>query len=112
MNCAESVLVLASKYLRIYFTGMPIVMLYNFSSAFLRAMGDSLRPLIFIVVGGILNVILNIVFVAGFGLTVEGVAIATVVSQGVSATLLISVLIKSKGEVRLEKNICVLSGAN
>lgn len=86
----------ATVYLTIYFLGMPIMMLYNFAASILRAVGDTFRPLIFLVIGGVANVILNIFFVLVVGWDVEGVAIATVVSQAVSATLCIVTIAREK----------------
>ena len=93
---------MATKYMQIYFIGMPIMMLYNFSASILRAVGDTMRPLIFLVVSGIVNVGLNIIFVLVFKKDVEGVAIATVASQAISAVLCITTLFKSNGYARLE----------
>lgn len=92
----------ATVYLTIYFLGMPIMMLYNFAASILRAVGDTFRPLIFLVIGGVANVILNIFFVLVVGWDVEGVAIATVVSQAVSATLCIVTIAREKGYCKLE----------
>ncbi len=97
MNCDEAVLPMAVKYIQIYFTGMPLVMLYNFYSAILRAAGDSKSPLIYLVLGGVLNVLFNVLFIVVAKMDVEGVAIATVISQGVAAVLCIVQLIKAKG---------------
>lgn len=102
-NCDEVVLPYAVKYLRIYFLGMPIIMLYNFCASILRAVGDTLRPLIFLAVSGVLNVFLNIFFIVVVGLDVEGVAIATVSSQLVSAVCALVVMIRSNGYARLTK---------
>ena len=102
-NCAPSVLPYATTYLRIYFLGMPIIMLYNFSASILRAVGDNLRPLIFLVIGGILNIVLNIFFIVVVGWDVEGVAIATVASQTVSAISSLVLLIKNDGYAKLER---------
>ena len=102
-KCAPSVLPYATTYLRIYFLGMPIIMLYNFSASILRAVGDNLRPLIFLVIGGVLNIVLNIFFIVVIGWDVEGVAIATVASQAVSAISSLVLLIKNDGYARLEK---------
>lgn len=85
---------LASVYMQIYFAGMTFSMLYNFGSAILRAAGDTRSPLIFLTIAGVLNVILNIVFVALFKLDVAGVALATSISQAVSAVLVLRALIK------------------
>lgn len=102
-NCDVAVLPYATTYLRIYFIGMPLIMLYNFCAAILRAVGDTTRPLIFIIIGGVLNVILNVFFVAAVGLDIEGVAIATVVSQGTSAVLSCMVMFKSDGYAKIDK---------
>ena len=84
MKCQPDVLDLATLYLRVYFLGMPIMMLNSFLIAALRATGDSVRPLIYMILSGSINVIANIFFVTVLHLTVEGVAIATVISSGVS----------------------------
>ncbi len=97
MKCDERILFQATVYLRIYFIGMPIMMLYNFSASILRAVGDTRRPLIYLAIGGVVNVALNVFFVVCLGLTVEGVAIATIVSQAISATLTLVTLFKSDG---------------
>ena len=93
---------LASVYMQIYFAGMTFSMLYNFGSAILRAAGDTRSPLIFLTVAGVLNVILNIVFVALFKLDVAGVALATSISQAVSAVLVLRALIKRQDACRFE----------
>lgn len=102
MNCPVEVIDMASTYLKIYFLGMPIMMLYNFSSAILRAVGDTFRPLVFLSVGGVVNIGLNIFFVKVVQLDVEGVAIATVVSQFIAATLTMITLFRSKGYSKFE----------
>ena len=85
---------LSTLYLRIYFAGVVFVMLYNFGSAILRAAGDTKSPLLFLTVAGVLNVFLNIIFVYFFGMDVDGVALATTISQAVSATLVIIALMR------------------
>lgn len=102
MNCDPNVIDMATTYLKIYFLGMPIMMLYNFSASILRAVGDTRRPLVYLVIAGIVNVVLNIFFVTAFRMDVEGVAIATVVSQGISAVLAIIALSKGDGFSKLE----------
>lgn len=92
----------AILYLRIYFAGMPFLMLYNFTSAIMRSCGDTKRPLIVLTISGVINVILNIIFVVGFGLSVDGVAIATVVATAFSAITLLIILSRSKSVVRFE----------
>lgn len=101
MSSPEDVIGLATIYLRIYFLGMPAMMLYNFGSAILRAAGDTRRPLYYLFFSGIVNVILNLIFVCGFELDVAGVAIATVVSQYISAGLIVWCMIKEEGILHL-----------
>ena len=101
MGCDANVIDLAEKYLRFYFYGAPLIVIYNFMSAIMRASGDTIRPLIYLIIGGVLNVGLNLFFVLVLKKDVEGVAIATVVSQGVSAILCIMALVKAKGIVKL-----------
>ena len=104
MQTPEAVLPLATLYLRIYFLGMTFMMVFNFGSAILRAIGDTKRPFIFLLAAGIINVILNLIFVAVFNMDVAGVAIATIISQGVSAALIVRCLLKEKGAAKLEIN--------
>lgn len=85
-----------------YFLGMISTMVYNFGSALLRAVGDTKRPLYFLLCAGIINVILNLLFVIGFQMDVMGVAIATVISETVSALLVLRCLVKEKGGIHLE----------
>ena len=87
MSCPEDVIGLSTLYLKIYFIGMPMTMLYNFSSALLRAVGDTRRPLFCLAVAGLINVVLNLVFVILFSMSVAGVALATIISQTVSACM-------------------------
>ncbi len=102
MNTPGEVLGLASVYLRIYFLGMPAVMLYNFGAAILRAIGDTVRPLIFLIIAGIINVTLNLYFVIVLHMDVAGVAAATAISQCVSAVLVLGCLMKSDGGIKVE----------
>ena len=90
MDTPADVLPKASTYMRIYFLGMPIMMLYNFGSAILRAIGDTRRPLYYLAFAGVINVGLNLMFVLWFGMGVSGVAYATVISQFVSAVLVMN----------------------
>lgn len=103
MDCDEAVLDMAVKYLKIYFLGMPIIMLYNFSTAVLRGVGDTFRPLVYLIIGGAVNVVLNIVFVLVFKKDVEGVATATVVSNAISAVFAVAALLKENGAAQLKK---------
>lgn len=92
----------ASRYMRIYFLGMPVIMLYNFGSAIFRALGDTRRPLMYLTAAGVINVGLNIIFVTRFGMGVAGVAWATIISQFVSTSLLIRAMLRSDGVLKLE----------
>ena len=100
--CDAEIIDMAEKYLTIYLLGAPIVLIYNFASAVLRAVGDTTRPMIYLVIGGVSNVLLNVFFIKGFGMDVDGVAIATVMSQLISSVLAIIALMKSDGYGRLE----------
>ena len=102
MKTPEEFLDQAILYMRIYFVGMPFSMVYNFGSAVLRAVGDTRRPLYYLFAAGIINVILNLFFVIVLHMDVAGVASATVISQAVSAILVVRCLILSDGVYRLE----------
>lgn len=101
MGAPADVISLAVLYLRIYFTGMPAIMLYNFGSAILRSKGDSRRPFAALTLAGVVNVILNLIFVVGFHLHVIGVALATVLSNCLSGGLTVYFLMKETDEFRL-----------
>ncbi len=101
MDTPEDVISHSVLYMRIFFLGMPVSLLFNFSSAVLRAIGDTRRPLIYLVIAGIVNVILNLWFVIGFHMGVAGVAVATVISQCISAVLTVRCLMRSAGGIRL-----------
>ena len=101
MNTPDSLLDLASLYVRIYFVGITASLIYNFGSAILRAIGDTRRPLIFLIIAGIVNVVLNLFFVIVLKLDVAGVALATTISQCLSAFLVIRCLIKEQSAVHL-----------
>ena len=102
MGSPAEVLDQAALYMKIYFAGMPVNMLYNFGSAVLRALGDTKRPLYFLMIAGVVNVCLNLIFVIVFHMGVAGVAIATVASQLVSAVLVTICLIRADGPYRLD----------
>jgi len=102
MQSPPEVLDLAVLYLRIYFLGMPANMLYNFGAALLRAAGDTRRPLYYLSAAGIINVILNLFFVIICRLDVAGVAIATVISETVSAVLVLRCMMREQGFVHLD----------
>ena len=101
MGSPEDVIDLSVLYVRIIFLGMPVQMLYNFCAAILRSVGDTKRPLYFLTVSGVINVMLNLVFVIIFGMTVDGVALATIISQVVSALLVVHSLMLREDAVRL-----------
>ncbi len=96
LKVPENVLPMALKYIRIYLLGMPVILLYNFEAAIFRSNGDTKSPLICLSIAGIMNVCLNLLFVRGFHMAAEGVAIATVVSNLISSLLLFFKLIFSK----------------
>lgn len=101
MGTPSDVLSQATLYMRLYFLGMPVILLYNFGSSILRAIGDTKRPLLFLGISGIINVILNLIFVICLHLGVAGVALATVLSQCLSAALIIKCLCDQKGCLKL-----------
>lgn len=92
---------LSTLYLRIYFSGMPFIMVFNFGAAILRGMGDTKRPLYCLLFSGVVNAILNVILVAGFGLGVAGVGIATVVANMINATLVVRILMHERNPYRL-----------
>ena len=102
MGTPEDVLPLSALYMKIFFVGMPATLTYNFGSAILRAVGDTKRPLWFLLAAGIINVILNLIFVIVLHMGVAGVALATVISQCISAALIIRCLVKSDAPYRLK----------
>lgn len=102
MGTPGDVLSQAVLYIRIYFAGMPVILLYNFGSAILRAVGDTQRPLYYLFAAGVINIILNLIFVIGFQLSVAGVALATVLSQVVSAGLILRCMTKMEGGCKVE----------
>lgn len=101
MDTPDNVLNLSTLYMRIYFVGMPFFMLYNYGAAILRAVGDTKRPLMFLIVSGATNVVLNLILVIRFHMGVAGVAIATVISQGISCVLVLRCLYYSEGSYQL-----------
>lgn len=102
MDTPPDVLDMAVLYLRIYFIGIPFFLIFNFGAAILRSVGDTRRPLYILVVAGIINTVLNLIFVIGFGMSVEGVAIATAVANAVSAACIIKLLRKEPGALQLQ----------
>ena len=102
MGTPEDVLPLSALYMRIYFCGMTFNMVYNFCAAILRAAGDTQSPLIFLAIAGVINVALNVLFVMVFHMNVAGVALATAISQGVSAALVVIALMRRTDGCRLQ----------
>lgn len=92
---------MAALYLKVYFLGMPFFMIFNFGAAILRSKGDTRRPLYILVVAGVVNTVLNLFFVLCLGMGVEGVAIATGVANGLSAVMVVGILMKEEGALRL-----------
>ena len=101
MGSPDDVLDQSSLYLKIYFLAMPATLLYNFGSSILRAVGDTKRPLMFLIVAGVINAVLNMFLVIAFHMGVAGVAIATVISQMISCLLVLRCLYKTDGSYQL-----------
>ena len=111
LNVPEDVLPQALLYLRIYLAGMPVILLYNFEAAIFRSIGETRTPLIALASSGVLNVILNLFFVAVLHMTVNGVAIATVISNAVSSVLLYRKLRTTTREIHLDPKLLRIDGA-
>lgn len=101
MDTPEDVLPLSSVYMRVYFAGITFTMIYNFCASILRAAGDTKSPLIFLTIAGVINVLLNIVFVTRLHMNVAGVALATVISQGISAFLVVWAMMRRSDSCKL-----------
>lgn len=97
-NCPERLLKQATLYFRIYFCGVPIIMLYNFCAAILRSRGDTKRPMMFLVLGGVVKIILNFFLITVFNTSVEGVAIATIIANLIAGVLSFYVLLQGQDE--------------
>lgn len=102
MQTPDNIIDLASIYLRVYFIGMIPMLLYNYGAAMLRAVGDTQRPMKYLIIAGCINVVFNLLFVIAFKWDVFGVALATTISQTVSAVLVLRCLMKGEGAVRLD----------
>lgn len=102
MATPENTLPLSTIYMKIYFCGITFTVVYNFCAAILRAAGDTRSPLIFLSLAGVVNVVLNVIFVTVFHMNVAGVALATVVSQGVAAVLVVLALMRRTDACHLE----------
>lgn len=103
MSVPSDCLDMAVLYLRVYLCGMPVIFLYNFEAAIFQSQGDTKIPLMCLIISGIVNVILNLFFVIVIGMTVNGVALATVISNGISSMLLFAFLLKGKTPLTIEK---------
>ena len=104
MNTSIEILPLSTKYMQIIFIGLPFNLIYNFGAALLRGMGDSKKPFYYLTSAGVVNVLLNLLFVIVFKMDVEGVAIATIVAQAISAILVVITLMKGNLFARFELN--------
>lgn len=102
MSTPDDIIGLSDLYMKIYFGGSFFLLVYNFGAAILRSKGDTKRPLYFLMFSGVLNVVLNLIFVIAFKMSVAGVALATVISQGVSAFLVVYTLLHEEDATRLE----------
>ena len=91
----------ALRYIRIYFAGLPVIFLYNFESAIFRSQGDTRTPLICLTISGVLNVVMNVFFVVVLHMTVDGVALATVLANLISSGLLLIMLMRSRSAIRV-----------
>ena len=111
MSVPDEVLPLATLYMQIYFLGMIPSLVYNFAAAVLRSVGDTKRPMYFLILAGATNVLLNLLLVIVFKLDVAGVAIATIVSQTISAVLTVICLIKESDDVKLELKKLKITGS-
>ena len=108
LGTPDSIIGLSKLYIRIYFLGTPFFMLYNFGAAVLRAVGDTKRPMIYLIISGMVNAILNVIFVTVFKMSVAGVAIATAISQLLSCIMILVTLIKSDTCYKLDiRKICI-----
>ncbi len=101
MGTPQNVLALSSVYMKIYFAGITFTMVYNFCASILRAVGDTRSPLVFLTIAGVINVVLNLIFVTMLHMNVAGVALATTISQGISAVAMVIVLMKRTDAAKL-----------
>lgn len=106
VSTPDDVIELATTYLRIYFCGMPALMAYNFGSAVLRSLGDTNRPFLALLAGGLVNTGLNFYFVLELGMDVDGVGLATITSQYVSAVIVVVILLREQEPYRLVPRRC------
>jgi len=101
MGTPANVLALSSVYMKIYFAGITFNMVYNFSASILRAVGDTKSPLVFLTIAGVINVVMNLIFVTVLHMNVAGVALATTISQAFSAVAMVVVLMKRTDAAKL-----------
>ena len=104
MGTPDTVLPLSSLYMKIYFAGITFTMVYNFAASILRAVGDTKSPLIFLTIAGVINVVMNLIFVTVFHMNVAGVALATIIAQGISAVCCYAKLMKLRHMFDLNKD--------
>ena len=104
MNCPVELIDGAILYFRMYFAGVPILMLYNFTAAILRSSGNSRGPMMYLTIGGVVKCVLTLLFVGSFSMGITGVATATIISWAVSAILGVRALIKSDGTVKIKRS--------
>ena len=102
MGVPEEIFREALRYIRIYFAGLPVIFLYNFESAIFRSQGDTRTPLICLTISGVLNVVMNVFFVVVLHMTVDGVALATVLANLISSGLLLVMLMRSQSAIRVQ----------
>lgn len=120
MGTPDNVIAQSTLYMRIYFLGMPFFMLYNYGAAILRAVGDTKRPLLFLVISGCANALLDLILVIGFHLGVAGVATATITAQMISCILVLLCLYRTDScyqlrfsKLKIKRFICCrFSGGN
>lgn len=110
MSTPEEAIVMSTQYMQIYFLGVPFLMVYNFGAGILRAHGDARRPMVILALSGIVNVVLNLVFVIVFHMGAAGVALATAIAQLVSAVWVLWILFNPKDEYKLEIKKLHISG--
>lgn len=112
MSVPDDVIDMATLYLRVYFLGMPVIILYDFLASIFRSMGDTRTPLLALIIGGISNVFFNLFFVLAVHMTVDGVALGTVISNAVSSLILIGRLIKREEPYRLHFKSLAIDGSS
>ena len=111
-NCPEELLPKATNYFRIYFLGAPILMFYNFCASILRAIGDTKKPMYFIILAGFLKIVFTVIFLLFTDMTVEGVAFATTISQLVAGILAFITILKNDDIIQLDFKKCVFTAEN